>query len=176
MTTGVEKPELIRSFALDASALVKYVVPEPGSDAVELLVSSYALVYTSFISLVEALGVLKRKWLKKELDRQAYEDAGFLLVTYTREGGSIILEDEPIHDFQVLHDAELLARAHRLDLADGLQLYSLKHGKQSHGAGECQTVMVTADRDLAKAARAEGLKVWDCEHEPLPEHLRDLNA
>jgi predicted nucleic acid-binding protein len=33
------------------------------------------------------------------------------------------------------------------------------------------TILITADRALAKAAREEGAKVWDCTSEPAPGHV-----
>jgi rRNA-processing protein FCF1 len=34
--------------------------------------------------------------------------------------------------------------------------------------GESQSILITADRELAKAARAEGVRVWECTSEAAP--------
>lgn len=47
-----------------------------------------------------------------------------------------------------------------LDLSDAFQILSLKAGYFSHLIKDSQTVLVTADKRLAIAARVEGLKVW----------------
>jgi len=35
-------------------------------------------------------------------------------------------------------------------------------------SGDSTTILVTADRELAKAAKAEGLRVWSILDEPAP--------
>lgn len=160
--------EWVRSLVLDASAVVKLVVSEAGSAAVLRIAEGEELCYLSSVSFVEALGVLKRLWNKGGLDTESYLRATYLLVAYTREGGILILEDEPISDYQVLFKTEELARKHELDIADALQLFSLRFGRYSRAAGESRPVLVTGDAKLAAAARAENLLVWYCVDEPTP--------
>jgi hypothetical protein len=64
--------------------------------------------------------------------------------------------------------AEEIARRHKLDLSDSLQLVSVKHGRSSSCVPGFKTVLITADRALASAAKAEGLRVWNCEEEAAP--------
>lgn len=50
------------------------------------------------------------------------------------------------------------------------QIVTLKKGRYRSFVGESQSLLITADADLAKAARSEGLQVWDCINEAGPEH------
>jgi hypothetical protein len=45
---------------------------------------------------------------------------------------------------------------------------TILHGRFRELGPNSQSILITADRDLAKAARAEGAKVWDCTTEPAP--------
>jgi hypothetical protein len=57
---------------------------------------------------------------------------------------------------------------YQLDLSDAFQILSVKIGFAAHLSGGSQTILVTADKKLAKAARAEGLRVWSVLEEPTP--------
>ena len=56
----------------------------------------------------------------------------------------------------------------RLSLANAFQIVSVKEGYFSHLVNDSKTVLVTADKLLAAAARAEGLRVWSAMEEPPP--------
>ena len=53
-------------------------------------------------------------------------------------------------------------------MSDALQLLSVKHGKFYKLTEESKTVLITSDQSLAKAAKAEGLRVWNPEKESEP--------
>jgi hypothetical protein len=56
-----------------------------------------------------------------------------------------------------------------LDLSDAFQIVSVKESFGAHmWRGDSRTILVTADRKLAKAARAEDLRVWSVLEEPAP--------
>jgi len=61
-----------------------------------------------------------------------------------------------------------MADQHQLDLSDAFQILSVKEGFFSRSCGDSQAILVTADRELAKAARVEGLSVWSVLDEPAP--------
>ena len=150
----------------DASAAVKLVVPERGSDAV-LSYLDYGGLHITAICLSEALGVLKRRMLRGDLSEDDYFHRCYALVAFLR-AGHIHIEDFQITDFDVFSRAEELARRYHLDLSDSLQLVTVKHGRFRKFAEESKTVLVTADRASASAARNEGLRVWNCEEEAQP--------
>jgi hypothetical protein len=52
-----------------------------------------------------------------------------------------------------------LSKYPRIDFSDAFQILSVKKGYYSRLCGKSQTVLVTADGELAKAAELEGLKV-----------------
>ena len=71
---------------LDASAAVKLVVNEDGSDRLLKSFNPAGSFFITTFCLFEALGVLKRKWIKKEIMRD------FLHLThegYEREAAAI---------------------------------------------------------------------------------------
>jgi predicted nucleic acid-binding protein len=149
---------------LDACAAVKLVIPELGSDQLNAYFADHSFSITSFC-LFEALGVLKRK---KEISRNQYFRACYLLIAYL-EWQRIRIDDEPkIDSVKTFMRALKLAEKHGLDLSDALQLLSVKHGKFCKLAKESKTVLVTSDRALAKAAKTEGLRVWNPEKESEP--------
>jgi predicted nucleic acid-binding protein len=139
---------------LDACAAVKLVIPERGSDHLNTYFADHSFSITSFC-LFEALGVLKRK---KEISRKPY-----------LQGKRIRIDDEPkIGSIETFMLARKFAEDYGLDLSDALQLLSVKHGKFCKLAKESKTVLITSDRALAKAAKTEGLRVWNCERESEP--------
>ena len=149
---------------LDACAAVKLVIPELGSDQLNAYFADHSFSVTSFC-LFEALGVLKRK---KEISRKQYFGACYLLIAYL-QGKRIRIDDEPkIDSIETFMLARKFAEKHGLDLSDALQLVTVKHGKFCKLDKESKTVLITSDQSLAKAAKAEGLRVWNPEKESEP--------
>src|SRR5437867_3138398 len=74
------------TYFFDASAVVKFVLSEPGSRRVQRMREETGSVYTSWVLLAEALGVLKRKWQRQEIDDQRYNTASHYLFTLIRDG------------------------------------------------------------------------------------------
>jgi len=96
---------------------------------------------TSFC-FFEALGVLKRKMLKKH--------------------------EPKISTFQPFRWAKTLGEKYSVDLSDALQIVDLAHGEFSHYVQDSKPVLITVDGDLEKAARSEGLRVWNCKDAKTP--------
>jgi rRNA-processing protein FCF1 len=85
------------------------------------------------------------------------------------EGGRLHLDDSSTGSCEIFAQAEAIApRYKKIDLSDALQIVSIKHGKLKHGVNGSKTLLVTADRGLERAARKEGLRVWNCEDTPTP--------
>lgn len=151
---------------LDASVAVKVFCKEPGSEAItEYIVHNASVMcYITEFALYEILGVLKAKWNPKsnrnELNDDAYTSAIAKLESFLDEGIIQIDADFKPYDRRLIHELGLMVKKHKIDYSDVLQIYAVLHGKRKHYAHECKTVLVTADSDLAKAARAEGLRVW----------------
>jgi predicted nucleic acid-binding protein len=159
----------LRANCFDASALVKVFTFEEGSSLIrEYFNNRSPTKYTTPFCLYETLNVLKVKWLyRDEITKEEYSEAAFRLVAWfgasTRFANDIDLKD-PVVFFKVRE----LSERHLLDLSDAFQIYSVKAGYFSHLINESQTVLVTADENLAKAARIEGVKSWYFLGEPEP--------
>jgi predicted nucleic acid-binding protein len=152
---------------LDACAAVKLVISERGSNHLNAYLAEHSFFITSFC-LFEAFGVLKRKMCKKEISKERYRAACYLLISYL-ETKRIHIDEEPeIDSVKTFMRAQKFAKKHDLDLSDALQLLGVKHGKFCKFAKESKTMLITSDGALAKAAKTEGLRVWNCEKDSKP--------
>ena len=148
-------------FYLDASALVRLVVEEPGAKALREFFNSNTGACATVISFVEALGVLKRKWRQNNLDHQAYHAAVEELQIHVY-GEKLELDDVTLANPVRFKESAVLASTHKLDFADAIQLYAIKNGKYAIFVGDSRTRFMSADRGLAKAARALSIRTWNC--------------
>ena len=158
----------IKASHLDASAAVKLILQERGSEHIKNYFANRAGFYITSLCLAEALGVLKRKMRKGELSEKNYFDSCWGLLGYLRSPAKIRVDEIELSSLDTFAKAEEIARRYKLDLSDSLQLVSVKHGKYSSWYQESKTVLITADGDLELAARTEGLRVWNCEEEATP--------
>jgi predicted nucleic acid-binding protein len=155
---------------LDASALVKLVIAEEHSEKLRAHCGR-ALLATTSLCFGEALGVLKGKWEYKRLTSEAYLAACEDLFARVRND-SLEIEDTPLFSAHsresraTYEEIETLARKHSLDISDALQLHTLRSGTYSRLERTAEASLVTADSKLARAAKAEGMRAWDCVHEP----------
>lgn len=151
----------------DASALVKWLVDEPGSDIVREYWNTQATRTTTQFCFYETLSILKGKMGRGELTKDQYFKAAERLAGWY--GPSLRSTEDP--DFtrlDVFMKAEQVAKDCELDLSDAFQLLSLEVGYYSSLAGDSKTLLVTADEALAAAARARNVRVWDCLRECRP--------
>jgi predicted nucleic acid-binding protein len=157
-----------RADFFDASALVRIYSNEPGSNAVRVYFMGRATKYTTPFCFYEAMNVLKGKWkYKGQLTIEQYLDAAFRLTAWYG-ASSAQVKDLNFTDPSTFSEAKEIAQRNRLDLSDAFQILSVKKGYFSVLLNDSSTVLVTADRDLADAARAEGLRVWNIMTEPAP--------
>jgi PIN domain nuclease of toxin-antitoxin system len=156
---------ILQTYFLDASAIVKLVINEPGSARVrELLELSGGVLHTSWVLVAEAMGVLKRFWLKKTINDHQYNDAIFELFSLIR-AGHLDPVDLAIHDGSprlvtyAFNFIEMRTKYPRLDAGDLLQFSAIREGYLNHLAGESRPRLVTAGRGLRDAAAAEGISI-----------------
>lgn len=161
------------AICIDASALAKRFLDEPCSEELRRYLHSQPTPYTTPFCLYETLSVLKSKVGKTFPDRKTFSREN-----YFRAAGIVVNEyrvysarmKEP--DFtamDVFARTTKLAEQYGVDLSDAFQLLSLQEGFFSVLSGESATLLVTADKALAKAARDMGWqRVWDCCHEDMP--------
>jgi len=108
---------------------------------------------TSFC-FFEALGVLKRKMLKRQIVYDHYVKCCYMLLNYRQTNR--------------LRRAKTLGEKYSVDLSDALQIVDLAHGEFSHYVQDSKPLLITVDGDLEKAARTEGLRVWNCKDAKTP--------
>src|SRR6266446_37981 len=162
--------KLIKVHYLDASALVKLLVKESGSESLTQYMRNEALssFLTTSLCFAEALGVLKVKHRRREIDQEQYLAAIDELRAYI-SGKNLQLVDVSISDDSIFNEVEALIRRHNnsIDVSDALQLVALKKDFFAR-VPETKPILITADCLLAIAARREDLRVWDCLREQPP--------
>jgi predicted nucleic acid-binding protein len=166
--------EGLRIKYLDASALVKLYIKEKGSQELRKFFNAGTNFLTTWLCLAEALNVLKRKWNQDEIEEDRYLTAICSLIIEWRD--RIESDDIKSVDPSVPLDVRRISEKHKLDYSDALQLWAIKYGTYSHSiviseqnVTDSAVFLITSDKDLATAAKSEGIKVWNCEVEPAPE-------
>ena len=154
------------TFFYDASAITKLFVDEPGADVARKIFNDAAQVYTSWVVIAEVLGALKRKWLRKEIDDDQYGKSVHLLLSYVAELRLKAVDVRNRNGQPALDTFELdilkIRKAHpELDAADALQFAAIQNTYLRTFASESKTQLVSADRNLLKAAAAEGIPAID---------------
>ena len=150
-----------RANCFDASALVKVYTDEAHSNVVrEYFFNRSPTKYTTPFCFYETLNVLKVKWLyRSELTKVQYTDAAFRLVAWYA-ASTRYARDIDMNEATIFFKVKAIAERHGIDLSDAFQILSVKEGYFSHLINESQTVLVTADETLARAARLEGVRSW----------------
>lgn len=157
-----------RADFFDASALVRLYVDEPGATEVRIYFQSRTTKYTTQFCFYEALSVLKSNWRDKgRLTKEQYLNAAYNLTVWYNASAQEI-DDLDFRDLQIFRKARLIAESNALDLSDAFQILSVKYGYFSPLVNESQTVLVTADKILARVARQEDLRVWSVLEEAAP--------
>lgn len=156
---------------LDASALVKLVADDPdevpGRDAVRTYYKSHTSMTTTSHCFSEALSALKTKFLRGKFSRNQYISNVDKFIGLT-VGWKLELDEISILSPKLMSEAQRLIKCYGIDFIDCLQIVTILHGKYRVFAGDSKSILIMADRDLAKAARAEGARVWECTSEPAP--------
>ncbi len=161
----------IKAHYFDASALVKLAADdpdeEPGRDVLRAYYHSHASRWATSYCIAEALSAFKLKFLRKRITEDEY-------IRYVRTfiqrtiGSNLAVDEVPILTPIVRTETERLIKTYNIDFIDCFQIVTVLHGRFSVFVAGSQSVLVTADRGLAKAARAEGARVWECTSEQPP--------
>jgi len=158
----------LRANCFDASALLKLYVQEDGSEILRAYWNRESSKFTTSLCFYEALTLLKVcHFYRKTIDREEYNKATLALCAWYGASSKQVPELNFLSP-EVFFAAQRTANTHGLDLSDAFQIHSVKEGFFSRMSGDSKTFLVTADRELAKAARAEGLRVWSILEEPAP--------
>ncbi len=156
--------EVIPTYFFDASAIVKLLAREPGHDVIDGLMSKSGRVHSSWVVLAEVLGALKGKRRRGELTDHEYGRAVYTFFHYVRTGQlhPVDLSIREGHPVLLTYEAEVFEHGKRypkLDVADTLQMTVIRESFLKIFAGESETRLVTADAELAAAAKSEGILV-----------------
>jgi predicted nucleic acid-binding protein len=161
----------IKVHYFDASALVKLAANDPDEGPGRSELRRYHREhahpgYTVSFCVAEALGALKLKFLRQKISETDY-------LKYVKDLIRIVCNTFQIDELEILSpvvsgEFERLVAKYKLDFVDCLQIATLKHGKYRIFDGPSKSILITADRELAKAARSEGARVWECSSENPP--------
>ena len=161
----------IKVHYFDASALVKLVANDPDEESGREVLRKYHREhahpgYTVFFCVAEALGALKLKFLRKKISEPDY-------LKYVIDLLRVVENTFQFDELDVLlpvvsSEFEQLVARYKLDFIDCFQIAILKHGKYGIFEGASQSILITADRELAAAARSEKMRVWECSSEDPP--------
>jgi predicted nucleic acid-binding protein len=166
--------DMIRPHYLDASALVKLIAKDDSEkDGRDAVVSYYrrktASVWATSYSIAETLSVFKGMHKGKRITLDEYLDyVRRFLQTIV---GQNLREDKQMSVLSpaVRDEAERLIKTYPIDFLDAFQLVTIMQGKWRNFRGKSKPLLITADKKLSAAARAEGLDAWDCINEPAPD-------
>ena len=154
------------TYFFDTSAIVKLFLNEPGSATAYQIFSTSKPIYTSWVLVAEALGVLKRAWLEKRISDGQYQGDVLMLFAHIREGGLQLIDVGEDYGSVGLatYELELIdaAKKHpdlKLDAADALQFAAIDRSFVSTFAGGSEIQVVTADKKLADAFERENRRV-----------------
>ncbi len=161
----------VKAHYFDASALVKLVADdpdeEPGRDVLRQYYRNHSNRYATSYCVTEALSAFKSKFLRKRIPEDQY-------IKYVQEfirtvlGANLQIDEISILSPDVRTEAQRLIQTYKIDFLDCFQIVTVLRGRFRYMVAESQSILITADRGLAKAARAEGARVWECTSEPAP--------
>ncbi len=161
----------VKAHYLDASALVKLVADdpdeEPGREVLRKYYREHSNRYATSYCVTEAFSAFTVKFLRRRIPEAQY-------IKYVQEfirtviGANLQIDEVSILSPVVRNEAERLIKTHKVDFLDCFQIVTVLQGRFRHMVAESQSILITADRNLAKAARAEGARVWECTSEPAP--------
>jgi uncharacterized protein len=136
---------------VDTSALAKWYLNEPGSEAFEAFITRRAVATISRLTVVEFRCLLARRRRAGELSAEAEIRAYRLFEGDLRRGHLDLYALDDFHAIAALGLLERLAATHPLRTLDALHL--------AIALEAAAPVLATADRVMAEAAIALGLEV-----------------
>lgn len=122
--------------------------------------------YTTSFCIAEAFGAFKLKFLRERISEEQY-------VTYVRNfirvtGNTLQVDDIPSLSPVVSSEVERLIATYKIDFVDCFQIVTIMQARFRVLVSDSQSILITADRELARVARMEHARVWECTSEPAP--------
>ena len=156
---------------LDASALVKLVADdpdeEPGRDVLRQYYREHSSRYATSYCVTEAFSAFKLKFRRGKITEDQY-------IKYVKKfidgviGANLRIDEVPILNPLVFTEAERLFQKYKIDFIDCFQIVTILTGQFRFLCSDSKSILITADRALATAARAEDARVWEVTTEPAP--------
>lgn len=143
---------------VDSSALIKWFVPEVGSEIVSRLLetnSQHVLKGTTLVQYAETHAAVLRRRNAGNIDAHYFDDVVLALETRVLTDESFLLIS--VDDTCYLQGLSLV-RKHNINCVDAACLFCIIRFLREYSA---QSVFVAADRRLLRAAAEEGLQPLD---------------
>jgi len=137
---------------LDSSALVKRYVAEPGSEAMDRLLSEHPYVATSRLTYPEILSALNRKRVAKEFSSRIF---GGLVNAFESDWGKFFVLEL---DEALLPIVKQMIRKHSIRGADAVHLVSAMWLRSTLKE---DVIFACSDKKLLDAARCERLVAFE---------------
>lgn len=83
-------------------------------------------------------------------------------------GKKVQIDEVSFGNIESFKEVKRLVKQYNLDIVDAMQMVTVMKGKYSVYSSDSKSLFITADKDLAKAAKKEGILVWDCIDKPVP--------
>lgn len=156
---------------LDTSAIVKLLlypdIPEVGSEVLSNYRKNNIMFYTNSLCIGECLNVLKRKYFIKKHKKLSFD--GYLmrldLIRNMLDHKTLKVVDVDLTDRSILDEAYKIIKKYKIDFVDALQLLLIQKDKTYANS---QKLLITADKNLFKAATDIGVNVWNCVSQSVP--------
>jgi uncharacterized protein len=154
--------KLLNHFYLDASALAKRYIPEPGMSVIGHLFSrvSPQRIIVLHLGIAEVVSVIVRKYNAKTLSPQTIAQA---LTNLEAEVINQPLMPKLEADADLINAALPLIGKHSINATDGILLRSAIDLAADLRLGGDDLVLVASDQRLLRASRAEGLQIFNPE-------------
>lgn len=170
----MEEFQSVKYRYLDASALVKLILldcpdEEPeGEDLRNYFNNKPKPFYTTPTCFAETIGVIDKKFsqniITSEQRKEAYEK--LIIMVW---GNSVKLDDVKPECADIFDVAKRIFETYKLGFSDTMQIVTILHGRFSDFCAGSQSILITADKKLANAARTEGADARYCIEEELPD-------
>ena len=162
----------VKPHYFDASALVKLVADDADEEPGREVLRSYHRErchpgYTTSFCIAEAFGAFKLKFLRKKISERDYVACVKKFIVTI--GNTFEVDEVPTLWPVVSSEAERLITKYKIDFIDCFQIVTIMRGRFKIFIAGSQSVLITADRELARVARAEGARVWECTTESPPD-------
>jgi predicted nucleic acid-binding protein len=158
--------DYLKIFWLDTSALVKIFIDEPGSLELRTIFEGKLghVFFTTDFCKYEFFNVLKRKLMVDEcISLSDYFKHIRVLSNYVRSG-KIRIDDSDHETGDMYRRTVRLSTEYKLDWTDAIQFTLLQEGGLNvFKGGKSETILVTSDRPMIKAAKGENARFWNPE-------------